>query len=43
MFLASNTLWVAWGLHTQAYALVGLQACLATLIIHGAHKNESNA
>ena len=43
MFLASNGLWVAWGLHTQAYALVGLQACLAALNIHGAHKNESNA
>ena len=43
VFLASNALWVAWGLHTQAYALVGLQACLAALNIHGAHKNESNA
>lgn len=43
VFLASNALWVAWGLHTQAYALVGLQACLAALNIHGAHKNESDA
>ena len=39
-FLASNALWVAWGLHDHAYALVGLQFCLAALNIRGVYKNE---
>ena len=39
-FLASNVLWVVWGLHDQAYALVGLQFCLAALNIRGVYKNE---
>ncbi|HEX2566080.1 MAG TPA: hypothetical protein VHL85_04425 [Burkholderiales bacterium] len=39
-FLASNVLWVAWGLHDHAYALVGLQFCLAALNIRGVYKNE---
>ena len=39
-FLASNGLWVAWGVHDHAYALVGLQFCLATLNIRGVYKNE---
>jgi hypothetical protein len=39
-FLASNVLWVAWGVHDHAYALVGLQFCLAALNIRGVYKNE---
>ena len=39
-FLASNLLWVAWGLHDRAWALVGLQFCLAALNIRGVYKNE---
>jgi hypothetical protein len=39
-FLASNALWVAWGLHDHAYALVGLQFCLAAINIRGVYKNE---
>jgi hypothetical protein len=39
-FLASNVLWVAWGIHDHAWALVGLQFCLATLNIRGVYKNE---
>jgi len=39
-FLASNVLWVAWGLHDRAWALVGLQFCLAALNIRGVYKNE---
>ncbi len=39
-FLASNVLWVAWGIHDRAWALVGLQFCLATLNIRGVYKNE---
>lgn len=40
VFLASNVLWAAWGLHDHAYALVGLQFCLAALNIRGVYKNE---
>ena len=40
VFLASNMLWVAWGLHDRAYALVALQFCLAALNIRGVYKNE---
>ena len=39
-FLASNVLWVVWGLHDRAYALVGLQFFLAALNFRGAYKNE---
>jgi hypothetical protein len=39
-FLAGNVLWVAWGLHDRAWALVGLQFCLAALNIRGVYKNE---
>jgi hypothetical protein len=40
VFLASNVLWVVWGVHDQAYALVGLQFCLAAINIRGVYKNE---
>ncbi len=39
-FLASNGLWIAWGLHDHAHALVVLQFCLAALNIRGVYKNE---
>jgi hypothetical protein len=39
-FLASNLLWVVWGFHDHAWALVGLQFCLAALNIRGVYKNE---
>jgi hypothetical protein len=39
-FLASNILWVAWGVHDGAWALVGLQFCLAALNFRGVYKNE---
>jgi hypothetical protein len=39
-FLASNVLWVVWGFHDGAWALVGLQFCLAALNIRGVFKNE---
>jgi len=35
-------MWVAWGLHTQAIALVVLQFCLAAMNIRGARKNEKS-
>jgi hypothetical protein len=40
VFLASNALWVAWGMHDHAYALVGLQFFLAALNMRGVYKNE---
>ena len=40
-FLASNVLWIAWGWHTRAWALIALQFALATLNIRGARKNET--
>jgi hypothetical protein len=38
LYLVSNVLWVIWGLHTQAYALILLQLCLATMNIRGERK-----
>lgn len=40
VFLLSNALWVVWGWHTQAYALMVLQFCLAAMNIRGALKAE---
>jgi len=39
-FLLSNMLWVLWGWHDHAYALVGLQFCLAAMNIRGVYKND---
>jgi hypothetical protein len=41
LFLASNVLWIVWGLKAQAYALVTLQFCLALMNIRGERKNAS--
>ena len=38
VFLASNALWIAWGWHAGAWALIVLQLCLAGLNIRGARK-----
>jgi hypothetical protein len=43
VFLLSNVLWIVWGWHDQAYALIALQLALAALNIRGAYKNEPNA
>ncbi len=43
LFLISNVLWVAWGLHTDAYALILLQVCLAAMNIRGALKAEPSS
>ena len=42
-FLASNALWIAWGWHVGAWALVVLQIGLAVLNVRGAAKNETGA
>jgi len=41
IFLLSNVLWILWGLHDRAYALILLQVCLALLNVRGAMKNRS--
>lgn len=40
-FLGSNVLWVTWGWHDGAWALIVLQFALATLNIRGPRKNEA--
>ncbi len=40
VFLASNALWVVWGLHASAYALIALQVGLAVMNIRGTIKTE---
>jgi len=40
VFLASNVLWIAWGAHDHAYALIALQLCLAALNVRGVRKAE---
>jgi hypothetical protein len=40
LFLLSNALWMVWGWHSQAYALVLLQVCLAVINVRGAQKND---
>lgn len=39
-FLLSNVLWIVWGWHDHAYALIALQITLAALNIRGARKND---
>ena len=41
LFLASNLLWIVWGVHDRAYALILMQICLATLNVRGAIKNRT--
>ena len=43
VFLLSNLLWIIWGWHVSAYALIILQVCLADLNIRGAQKNDAEA
>lgn len=41
VFLLSNALWIVWGWHDQAMALVVLQLMLGAMNIRGAMKNEA--
>ena len=41
LFLLSNVLWIVWGWHDEAYALIILQLLLGLLNIRGAMKNSS--
>ena len=40
-FVASNLLWIAWGWHAQAYALIALQFGLFALNLRGILKTET--
>lgn len=42
-FLLSNVLWVIWGWHAEAWALITLQVCLALMNIRGVKKNDHDA
>lgn len=42
-FLVSNALWIAWGVHDAAWALIVLQLCLVVTNIRGAFKNHESA
>ncbi len=42
-FIASNLLWITWGVPEKAYGLVCLQLALAALNIRGAFKNQRNS
>lgn len=41
-FLLSNVLWVIWGVHDGAHALIVLQVALAIMNIRGVYKNEKS-
>jgi hypothetical protein len=41
LFLLSNVLWILWGWHDKAHALIVLQLFLGLLNIRGAIKNSS--
>jgi TctA family transporter len=43
LFLVSNILWVVWGWHDGAIALIALQAGLFAMNLRGAMKNEPAA
>ncbi len=40
-FLLSNLLWVIWGWHAEAWALITLQVCLALMNLRGVKKNDA--
>lgn len=42
MFILSNVLWIVWGIHDEAWALIALQAALMVTNIRGIFKNESS-
>ncbi|HYP83361.1 hypothetical protein [Variovorax sp.] len=41
IFLLSNVLWIGWGLHTGAWALIALQIGLALLNVRGLRNTET--
>ncbi len=43
IFLLSNALWIAWGIHDKAWALITLQVCLAALNVRGVKKAKGES
>lgn len=43
IFLASNVMWIVWGVYTKSWALVALQLGLAAMNIRGVKKNDADA
>lgn len=43
VFMLSNVLWIVWGLHASALALIALQGGLAFMNIRGAMKTKDAA
>lgn len=41
MFILSNILWIVWGVHDEAWALIALQVALMAMNARGIFKNES--
>ena len=41
LYLLSNVLWIIWGVHSRAHALIVLQLCLAAMNIRGERKNTA--
>jgi hypothetical protein len=42
LFLLSNALWVVWGVHSGAPALITLQVALAAMNVRGALKTDAD-
>jgi hypothetical protein len=43
VYLASNALWIAWGLTSRAWGLIALQVGLAAMNIRGFRRNEHDS
>lgn len=41
MFILSNVLWIIWGWHDEAWALIALQVALMVMNTRGIIKNEA--
>ncbi|WP_313705897.1 hypothetical protein [Massilia sp.] len=42
MFILSNLLWIVWGVHDEAWALIALQVALMAMNIRGIWKNDAH-
>jgi len=40
-FIFSNLLWIAWGWHAEAWALIALQVALLAMNVRGIFRNET--
>lgn len=41
LFILSNALWITWGVHDEAWALIALQAGLFAMNVRGIVKNDA--